>query len=512
MTTLLDTATRAPAAHGRRPLPVRIEETVLDPHPPIELYEALRARFGEDVFLLESLESPEFDGNSAVVGFGRLAELRVRAGRISAVGVAPVLAELSRVADGLGLAAGPGGDRIFERPGQVWDVLRAVQARFDVDSGRPDYAFGFLATIGYGAAWYMEDLPVREHTDEGAPDLVLTLFQDTVWYDLDAGTAVRLAARSEAFGPDGGPAARTDLAGIVERLTSGITEPAGRVPAAPAPRAVRDSTDEEAFRANVERCLRHIGVGDIYQIQIGHRIEVDTDLTPLDVYRRLRGRNPSPYMYLVPRDGSTLIGASPEVLFRTEGDRIVMRPIAGTTPRSGDPAVDGPRVEALLASEKEQAEHVMLVDLCRNDIGRVCLPTTLDAPQLMTVETFSHVFHLVSTVEGSLAPGEDTWSSLAATFPAGTVTGAPKIRAMEIISELESEPRDMYAGAVGLVDVRGWSRLALCIRTVTHDGTAYSTQSCAGIVADSSPAAEWRETLHKMGAAYWALTGEELLP
>ncbi|MCX5193860.1 anthranilate synthase component I family protein [Streptomyces sp. NBC_00249] len=512
MTTLLDTTTRAPADHGRSPLPVRVEETVLDPHPPMELYEALRARFGEDVFLLESLESPEFDGNSAVVGFGRLAELRIFPGRISAVGVPPVLAELSRVADGLGLVTGPGGDRLFERPEQVWDVLRAVQASFDVDSTRPEYAFGFLATIGYGAAWYMEELPERAVGADGGPDLVLTLFQDTVWYDLDAGTAVRLAARSEAFGPDGGPAARTDLAGIVERLTAGMAEPAGRTPKAPAPSAVRDSTDESAFLAHVERCLGHIGVGDIYQIQIGHRIEVDSALTPSDVYRRLRARNPSPYMYLVPRCGSTLIGASPEVLFRTEGDRIVMRPIAGTTPRSGDPEVDGPRIEALLASEKEQAEHVMLVDLCRNDIGRVCLPTTLDAREVMTVETFSHVFHLVSTVEGLLAPGEDTWSALKATFPAGTVTGAPKIRAMEIISELESDSRGMYAGAVGLVDVRGWSRLALCIRTVTHDGSTYSTQSCAGIVADSSPAAEWRETLHKMGAAYWALTGEELLP
>ncbi|MFD0629391.1 anthranilate synthase component I family protein [Streptomyces sanglieri] len=252
----------------------------------------------------------------------------------------------------------------------------------------------------------------------------------------------------------------------------------------------------------------------MYQIQIGHRIDVESGLEPFEVYRRLRGRNPSPYMYLVPRDGRTVIGASPEVLFRTEGGKVVMRPIAGTAPRSGDPGVDEARVARLVADEKERAEHVMLVDLCRNDVGRVCLPGTLEAHGLMTVETYSHVFHLVSTVEGTLAPEDDTWSVLRATFPAGTVTGAPKIRAMEIIEELESEPRGMYAGAVGLVDLRGWSQLALCIRTIVHDGRSgtYSTQSCAGIVADSSPGAEWRETLHKMGAAYWALTGEELLP
>jgi anthranilate synthase component 1 len=385
----------------------------------------------------------------------------------------------------------------------VWRALRAVQAVFAVRTGVGEdaYAFGFLTTVGYGAAWHMERLP--ERTGEGGPDLVLTLFRDVVRYDLAAGTAVRLAAHSDDFPADAPDAVAEAVAGL---------RPAGPVPAAPAPRAVRDSTDEAAFRANVERCLAHIGVGDVYQIQIGHRIDVTTDLTPQQVYRRLRHRNPSPYMYLVPHGGGTLVGASPEVLFRTRGERIVMRPIAGTAPRSGDPAVDGPRVAALRASEKERAEHVMLVDLCRNDVGRVCVPGTLDASRLMAVERYSHVFHLVSAVEGVLAPGEDVWSALCATFPAGTVTGAPKIRAMEIIAELESAPRGMYAGAVGLVDVRGWARLALCIRTVVHDGATYSTQSCAGIVADSDPLAEWHETLHKMGAAYWALTGEELLP
>lgn len=165
----------------------------------------------------------------------------------------------------------------------------------------------------------------------------------------------------------------------------------------------------------------------------------------------------------------------------------------------------------MLASTKEQAEHVMLVDLCRNDIGRVCRPRSLSVADLMTVEAYSHVFHIVSTVTGRLEPGADVWQSLCATFPAGTMTGAPKLRAMEIIDGIEHEPRGSYAGAVGLIDVRGWSSLALCIRTIVHDGRTYSTQSSAGIVAESVPEAEWDETLAKMGAAYWALTGEELL-
>ncbi|MEU1320392.1 anthranilate synthase component I family protein [Streptomyces tibetensis] len=507
MTTLLDSPLRAAGA-PHRPLTVHVDETVLPPHDPLDLYTALRARAGDEVFLLESLAAPEEDGNGAVVGHGRLAELQVHADRVTVDGAPAVTEALGAAATDLGLAELPDGARALADADQVWELLRAAQRAFTVETSVPadGYAFGFLATVGYGAAWHMERLP--ERTADGGPDLVLTLFREVVRYDPDAGTARLLTARCPDFPPAAVP-------GLVAAVAAGLRPPAPEpapLPAAPTPRTVRDSTDERTFLAQVERCLAHIGVGDIYQIQIGHRIDVDTELTPLDVYRRLRHRNPSPYMYLVPRDGSTLIGASPEVLFRTEGDRIVMRPIAGTTPRSGDPAVDGPRIEALKASEKERAEHVMLVDLCRNDIGRVSAPGTLDVQRLMTVETYSHVFHLVSTVEGVLAPGEDTWSVLRATFPAGTVTGAPKIRAMEIIEELESAPRRMYAGAVGLVDVRGWSRLALCIRTITHDGTAYSTQSCAGIVADSEPLAEWHETLHKMGAAYWALTGEELLP
>ncbi|GGV88046.1 hypothetical protein GCM10015535_38470 [Streptomyces gelaticus] len=511
MTTLLDSPPR-PAGPGQAPITVRVEETALAPHEPLALYAALREQSAHDVFLLESREGPGQSPGATVVGHGLLAEIRLFGDRIFVDGVDPLVAAALTAADGLGLTPRPGNERGLLHGDQVWQLLRAVQDLFTVETDRPrdSYAFGFLATFGYGSAWHMETLPDRGDRDDGEPDIVLGLFRETVWYGPEPGAVRRLTARSDAFpGP-----VPFDL---TEETVAAVAA-AGRVPEvlpeAPRPHSVRDTCDERTFLARARRCLEHIGVGDIYQIQIGHRIDVESSLEPFEVYRRLRGRNPSPYMYLVPRDGRTVIGASPEVLFRTEGGKVVMRPIAGTAPRTGDPAVDEPRVARLVADEKERAEHVMLVDLCRNDIGRVCLPGTLEARELMTVETYSHVFHLVSTVEGTLAPEDDTWSVLRATFPAGTVTGAPKIRAMEIIEELESEPRGMYAGAVGLVDLRGWSQLALCIRTIVHNGRSgtYSTQSCAGIVADSSPGAEWRETLHKMGAAYWALTGEELLP
>lgn len=505
MTTLLETPA-APSAPEYRPPPaihVHIEETPLPEHRPLALCTALREVYGDDVFLLESPQGPRQDRTSAVVGYDRLAEIRVHPGHVTVTGAEPVAAALLAVADGLGLGPHTAGSRRLDRPGQALELLGAAQNLFALHTGQSadGYVFGFLATLGYGTAWHLEELPPR--TDVNGPDCVLTLYRNTVRYDTSTGKALHFRARAAEF-PQSAP---FDIVAAARTAADAAEEP---VPAAPAPLSVRDSTDRETFLARAGRCLEHIGVGDIYQIQIGHRIDVTTALTPLDAYRRLRDRNPSPYMYLVPHAGTTLIGASPELLFRTEGERIVMRPIAGTARRSGDAEADGLRVAELLASEKERAEHVMLVDLCRNDVGRVCVPRTLTAGRLMEVEEFSHVFHLVSTVEGQLAPEADVWSALRATFPAGTVTGAPKIRAMEIIEALETEPRGMYAGAVGLVDVRGWGQFALCIRTIVRDGPVYSTQSCAGVVADSAPEAEWRETLHKMGAAYWALTGEEL--
>nr|WSW67728.1 anthranilate synthase component I family protein [Streptomyces sp. NBC_00995] len=513
MTTLLETPAAPPAPEYRSPpagpgaVHVRIEETLLPEHRPLELCTALREVWGDDVFLLESPQGPQQDRTSAVVGYDRLAEIRIHRGHITVTGTEAVTEALLAVAGGLGLApaAGSAGDLRIDRPGQALELLRAAQNLFTLHTGQPAdaYVFGFLATLGYGTAWHLEDLPPRPGAT--APDCVLSLYRNAVRYETSTGRALHFRAVADEF-PQAAP---YDIVAAARTAAEAVEEP---VPAATAPLSVRDSTDRETFLARARRCLEHIGVGDVYQIQIGHRIDVTTPLTPLDAYRRLRGRNPSPYMYLVPHAGTTLIGASPELLFRTEGDRIVMRPIAGTTRRSGDTEADARRVTELLASEKERAEHVMLVDLCRNDIGRVCVPRTLTAGRLMEVEEFSHVFHLVSTVEGRLAPEADVWSALRATFPAGTVTGAPKIRAMEIIEGLEAEPRGMYAGAVGIVDVRGWGQFALCIRTIVRDGEVYSTQSCAGIVADSAPEAEWRETLHKMGAAYWALTGEELDP
>ncbi|MEU9100937.1 anthranilate synthase component I family protein [Streptomyces sp. NPDC048361] len=492
---------------------VRVTDTALPHHDPLDLYVRLRESLAaSDVFLFESVDGADQDRRWAVVGFGRLAEIRVHDGFVEIDGAARVADALAARASAAGMAGHTVEDGVhrltFTGAEQMWDVLAEAQALFHVATDIPAtaYAFGFLTTFAYESAWHMESLPRRTKATDG-PDITLTLFRDTVWYDLVTGSVRQLRAESAAFADQPRVADAVRAAG--DAWSAGRTGTTA-APQAPVPLSVRDSVSRETFLGWAERCLEHIRVGDIYQIQIGHRIDVRTALDPVGVYRRLRGRNPSPYMYLMPRAGRTLIGASPELFVRIEGDEITMRPIAGTARRCADPEENERRIKEMRESTKEQAEHIMLVDLCRNDIGRVTRPSTQPVAQLMAVETYSHVFHLVSTVTGRLEPDVDAWQALRATFPAGTMTGAPKVRAMEIIDTLEQERRGSYAGAVGLVDVRGWSELALTIRTIEYDGETYSTQSSAGMVAQSDPDAEWRETLAKMGAAYWALTGEEL--
>ncbi|SBT43323.1 anthranilate synthase component I family protein [Micromonospora auratinigra] len=477
---------------------------------PLSLYTALaETRSPEDVYLFESLDGPARDRQAATVGWGRLAELRFIADRCELTAAGPLGDALRAVVTGiLGAPArreGPTDAWAVPGPARLWAVVRAVQGAFTVDTTAPadSFTFGFLTTLAYEAARDMDEVAVERAADD-LPRCTLTLYRHTVWWDLRAGTVHQLCSSGPHLPPDPTPPATELLAGHAD-------DPA-EVPAAPPPALVRDNLDEATFAGRVRRCLRHIEVGDSYQIQIGHRIEVETDLTPLQVYRRLRHRNPSPYMYLAPWAGRTVIGASPELFLRIDAGRLSMRPIAGTAARAADPELDRERVAELLASEKERAEHVMLVDLCRNDIGRVCEPGTLSVDAMLDVEPFAYVHHLVSTVSGRLADDADVWAAICASFPAGTMTGAPKLRAMEIIDGLEEEPRGIYAGAIGLVDVRGFAVLALCIRTAVHDGHRYRTQASAGVVADSTPAAEWRETLAKMSATYWALTGEELLP
>jgi anthranilate synthase component 1 len=293
---------------------------------------------------------------------------------------------------------------------------------------------------------------------------------------------------------------------LERELERGLSQPERRPGEPP---AISSNLTKEAFEASVRSIKERIAAGDIYQAVLSQRFEADVTADPFTVYRALRHVNPSPYMYFMRMGELAIVGSSPEMLVRVEGRRVETHPIAGTRPRGNSDEEDLRLAEELKRNEKERAEHVMLVDLGRNDLGRVCEYGSVRVPQYMALERYSHVMHLVSTVDGTLAEDHDHLDALVACFPAGTVSGAPKIRAMQILAELEPTRRDIYAGAVGYIDFAGNLDFCIAIRTITIRRGRARVQAGAGIVADSNPAAEYEETRDKARALLQALTMAE---
>jgi anthranilate synthase component 1 len=313
-----------------------------------------------------------------------------------------------------------------------------------------------------------------------------------------------LVVYADASQPDGWRNAQERLQRLRARLASPLPEDmvlahAPAPPVADAESLTRTFT-ETSFIAAVKRSKEYIFAGDCMQVQVSQRTTRAFEPAPIALYRALRGLNPSPYMFFFDFGDHHVVGASPEILVRLSGDTVTVRPIAGTRPRGANPEDDARIAEELLADPKERAEHVMLIDLGRNDVGRVAATGSVKVTEQMVVERYSHVMHIVSNVEGRRAPGIDAIDVLKASFPAGTVTGAPKVRAMQIIDELEPVKRGVYSGSVGYLGFNGDMDVAIAIRTaVVKDGKLH-VQAAAGIVADSDPAAEWQETLHKSRA------------
>ena len=392
------------------------------------------------------------------------------------------------------------------------DRLRGVMSdyRAPVVPGLPRFTGGAVGFLGYDAAswfepsldgvWSKQDLPSSGDDDAG-----FMLFDTILAFDHVKHRILIIANARVDPGADLGNAYRFACAKIhflEQELERSLSEPAV---ATAGPREVRSNTSQEAFEQAVLVAKEHITAGDIYQVVLSQRFETEVSADPFTVYRALRHVNPSPYMYFIRMGSLSIVGSSPEMLVRVEGRHVVTHPIAGTRPRGHDEEEDQRLAEELKQNEKERAEHVMLVDLGRNDIGRVCEYGTVRVPQFMGLERYSHVMHLVSRVEGQLREGQDRLDALTACFPAGTVSGAPKIRAMEIISELELTRRGIYAGAIGYVDFAGNLDFCITIRTITmRDGQAY-VQAGAGIVADSKPTAEFNETRDKASALLRAL-------
>ena len=374
--------------------------------------------------------------------------------------------------------------------------------------GLPRFWGGAVGYFGYDVVRQVEDLPEPPPDDLGVPDGVF-LFTDVVLaIDNLKGRAMAIASvlvepdlSEEELGRRYDDAARRTEELVRELSEAEPPRPLALAPAPEGPPVFESPTTREAYEAGVERIREYIRAGDAFQVVLSQRLGVELEGSAFDLYRALRTLNPSPYLYFLEVDGVTLVGSSPEVLVRVEDDVVTVRPIAGTRPRGSDAEEDRVLAEELGADEKELAEHRMLVDLGRNDVGRVAEYGSVRVPDLMVVERYSHVMHLVSQVEGELREGLRAVDVFKACFPAGTVSGAPKIRAMEIIDELEPVRRGPYAGAVGYFHYGGRAMdTAITIRTVlVTEGRAF-VQAGAGIVADSDPASEYQETLSKAGA------------
>ena len=460
-------------------------EVYADLATPISAFMAL-AEGAEHAFLLES-----------VVGGERL-------GRYSFLGVG----------DGEVVTA-RGSEVVVENGGvhgvRADDPLTVVAERLSAGRvarvpGLPLFVGGAVGFVGYEAASGFERVPRHGSDELGVPDTVFMTADIVVAFD----HARRVLQVIAPVRPGGAPelayeAALKRIDACLKRIDEGPRgAELGRVGMTRQVPLTAHSTREEYIEA-VKAGKEHIAAGDIFQIVLSQRFSAPYAGDGLDLYRVLRAVNPSPYMFYVRTRDVTLVGSSPEPLVRVEGDEVLTRPLAGTRPRGADTAEDGRLRADLLADEKERAEHVMLVDLGRNDLGRVCVPGSVTVDELMEVEYYSHVMHIVSNVTGTLAPGADAFDALRATFPAGTVSGAPKVRAMELIAELEPAARGPYAGTVGYFGLDGAMDMCITIRTIVLAGGRAYLQSGAGIVADSDPEREYEECLHKARALHRAL-------
>ena len=465
----------AGAGYNRIPL---VAETYADLDTPLAIYLKLANR--PYSYLLESVQGGE------------------RFGRYSFIGLP---ARTRIVAHGRKVRVERDGQLVEAREDtNPLDFVQAFQARFKPAplNGLPRYTGGLAGYFGYDTIRYIERRLAHAGKPDaiGAPDVLLLLTEELAVVD-NLASKLTFVVYADPAQPDAYGAARRRLQALVLQLR----QPAV-TPEAPAltPAAARSEFGQAGFMAAVEQAKRYIYDGDIMQVVLSQRMVQDFPAPPLSLYRALRSLNPSPYMFYYDMGDHHVVGSSPEILVRLEDDVVTARPIAGTRPRGRTREEDVALAQELLADPKECAEHVQLMDLGRNDVGRVAQTGSVRVTDKMVIERYSHVMHIVSNVEGRLKPGMHAIDVLKATFPAGTVSGAPKVRAMEIIDELEPSKRGIYAGAVGYLGFNGDMDLAIAIRTaVVKNGKLY-VQAGAGIVADSVPESEWTETQNKARA------------
>ena len=466
-------------AQGHNRIPVW--RTVLaDLDTPLSVY--LKLADGPDAYLLESVEGGETWGRFSIIGLPCVRRYVLRGDTVTAYEDG---AEIGR-----------------ESVDDPLDFVSRLQRQYDAPKldELPVFTGGLVGYFGYEIVQRFEGrLRDDDKPDQlGTPDMVLLQSEEVAVFDNLAGR-LYLVVNVDPHRADAWSSAQRRLDRLVYRLRCGSPGYGeGSVQRTPIDeKDFSHSIDRGDYISAVQKCKEYILAGDIFQVVLSQRMSVPFDARPLDVYRALRALNPSPYMYFIDLGDTQIVGSSPEVLVRVQDRKMTVRPIAGTRWR-GDTAEEDQRLEEeLLADPKERAEHLMLIDLGRNDVGRVAKTGSVKVTDMMVVERYSHVMHIVSQVDGELADGMTAADAIRSAFPAGTLSGAPKIRAMEIINELEPVRRNVYAGAVGYINWNDDTDLAIAIRTaVIKDGKLH-VQAGGGIVADSDPEKEWEETLNK---------------
>ena len=486
MITELEFQSLARAGYHRIPL---VTEAFADLETPLSLYLKLAHAHGDGTnsFLLESVEGGERFGRYSFIGLP--ARTLLRASGFGAEATTEVVTD---------------GQVVETHHGNPLDFIAAYQQRLKVAlvPGLPRFCGGLAGYFGYDAVRYIEKKLESTCPPDtlGCPDILLLQCEELAVIDNLSGK-LYLIVYADPAQPEAYTRAKKRLRDLKEQLKYSVSAPV--VKATESHPAQRDFAKAD-YLAAVERAKELIAAGDFMQVQVGQRIHKRYTESPLSLYRALRSLNPSPYMYFYDFGDFHVVGASPEILVRQEktedGTKVTIRPLAGTRPRGATPEKDKAAEVELINDPKERAEHVMLIDLARNDIGRIAKTGSVKVTEAFVVERYSHVMHIVSNVEGILHDGMTSMDVLKATFPAGTLTGAPKVHAMELIDQLEPTKRGLYGGACGYLSYAGDMDVAIAIRTgIIKNGTLY-VQAAAGVVADSVPELEWKETEHKARA------------
>jgi anthranilate synthase component I len=481
---------------------------------PLSAYRKIRGE-GES-FLFESVEGGEHIGRYSFVGCNPRAVIRQTENRVEVLENGKVIESFIVASGGAGFQpAKPDGQDACPTVRDGLEVVERVMKKYRAVAvpGLPRFTGGAVGFIGYEFIHDVEPVVPRPAHDELKMPVMYFLIADQLLIFDRVQQTITILVNAILDDAESPADAYEDAVGEIERLVSLLEQPSEHqpvsVPTDIPPVAFESNQTPEKFFANVGAAKKFITAGDIIQVVGSQRFSATVTASPLDIYRAVRNVNPSPYLFLLELDGFALVGASPELHVRCEEGRVEIRPVAGTRPRGKNSDEDVALEKELLADPKERAEHVMLVDLARNDIGRVCDFGSVAVKDLMFIERYSHVMHIVSQVEGKLSAGKTNYDLMRATFPAGTVSGAPKIRAMQIISELEQTTRGTYAGAVGYFSFNGNLDTCITIRTaLIKDGRAY-VQAGGGWVNDSTPEGEYQETINKSMAMRKAIAMAE---